>query len=138
MKEVSQIMGLSAYTLRYYEKIGLLSFVKRDQNGIRHFSTSDLLTLNTIYRLKETGMSLSEIKHYLKLVSEGIDSVSERKVIMEQHREKIKQQMEELRKALVTIDAKVKYYQTAEKEGSLGVCHDERDEFVQKILNNQL
>ena len=94
IKEVSQIMGLSAYTLRYYEKIGLLSFVKRDQNGVRQFSKSDLLTLNTIYRLKETGLSLAEIKHYLKLISEGIDSVGERKVLMEQHREKIKQQIQ--------------------------------------------
>lgn len=45
-------MGISDYTLRYYEKIGLLSFVKRNEVGVREFSRSDLLTLNTIRALK--------------------------------------------------------------------------------------
>lgn len=48
IKNVSRIMGISTYTLRYYEKIGLLDFVDRDKNGVREFKPSDLLTLNTI------------------------------------------------------------------------------------------
>lgn len=72
IKEVSKMMGISAYTLRYYEKIGLLEFVHRDEKGIRQFDISDILTLNTIYRLKETGMPLHEIKHYLKLIDEEL------------------------------------------------------------------
>lgn len=79
IRDVSNIMEISIYTLRYYEKIGLLSFVKRNENGIREFSKSDIVTLNTVYRLKQTGMSLKDIKHYLTLVDEGIESVPERK-----------------------------------------------------------
>ena len=48
IKEVSELMGISPHTLRYYEKIGLLEFVKRNEQGVREFSESDLLTLNTI------------------------------------------------------------------------------------------
>lgn len=136
IKEVSKIMGISAYTLRYYEKISLLEFVKRDKNGVRQFTDSDLLTLNTIYRLKDTGTPLQKIKHYLDLIDEGIDSVSERKEIMEEQKESILHQISQLNKALETIDAKIKYYETAEKEHSLGVCHDERYELLKNILRN--
>lgn len=138
IKEVSKMMGISAYTLRYYEKIGLLEFVHRDEKGIRQFDISDILTLNTIYRLKETGMPLHEIKHYLKLIDEGIDSVSERKKIMQAQQKKIEVQIKELQKALLTINGKLKYYEEAEKTHSLEACHDERSEFIQKLLNGEL
>lgn len=138
IKEVSKMMDISAYTLRYYEKIGLLEFVHRDEKGIRQFDISDILTLNTIYRLKETGMPLHEIKHYLKLIDEGIDSVSERKKIMQAQQKKIEVQIKELQKALLTINGKLKYYEEAEKTHSLEACHDERSEFIQKLLNGEL
>ena len=138
IKEVSKMMGISAYTLRYYEKIGLLEFVHSDENGIRQFGISDILTLNTIYRLKETGMPLHEIKHYLKLIDEGIDSVSERKKIMETQRKEVQKQIKTLQQALVTIDVKINYYQKAERTHSLEACQDEHSEFIQKLLNGEL
>lgn len=98
IKKVSKIMNISTYTLRYYEKIGLLEFVKRDKNGIRQFSESDLLTLNTIHRLKDTGMPLHEIKHYLELINEGIDSVSERKKMMENQKRSINHQIKKCKR----------------------------------------
>lgn len=138
IQEVSEMTGIRQYTLRYYEKIGLLSYVERDEKGIRHFSVSDILTLNTIYCLKQTDMSLKKIKHYLKLIDQGIDSVGERKKIMEEQKRIVEDKIEELQKALLTINGKLKYYQTAEKEHTLGVCHDDKEEFVQKILNGKL
>lgn len=136
IKEVSKMMGISAYTLRYYEKIGLLEFVKRDKNGVRQFSESDLLTLNTIYRLKDTGMPLQKIKHYLDLIDEGIDSVGERKKIMEEQKKSINHQIQKLEKALETIDAKIEYYDIAEKEHTLKVCDDDRSKLLNGILND--
>lgn len=138
IKEVSEIMGISPYTLRYYEKIGLLEFVQRDEHGVRQFSKRDIVTLNTIYRLKATGMPLQEIKHYLHLIDEGLDSVTERKQIMEKQKAKIEKQIDDLKKALITINGKVKYYREAEKEHSLGVCHDERDAFIQRLMAGEL
>lgn len=113
----------------------MLEFVKRDKNGVRQFSEGDLLTLNTIHRLKDTGMPLQKIRHYLSLIEEGIDSVSERKQIMEEQKKIINEKISDLQKALETIDAKIEYYDKAEKEHSLGVCDDERASLLDKILD---
>lgn len=137
IREVSEIMGISIYTLRYYEKIGLLSFVKRNSAGQREFTKSDIVTLNTVYRLKQTGMSLKNIKHYLDLVAEGESSISERKDMFEKQKLVVEDQIKELNKALDTINAKVMYYREAEKQGTLAVCHDEREAFMQKIMNGE-
>ena len=53
IKDVSDLLGISTYTLRYYEKIGLLKFVKRDENGVREFEPDDLMTLCTIIYLRK-------------------------------------------------------------------------------------
>lgn len=131
-------MGISSYTLRYYEKIGLLPFVHRDANGVRHFSKRDIVILNSIYRLKQTGMPLADIKHYLKLIDQGLASVTERKELMEHQKQIVEQQIKELQDALVTINAKVKYYQTAEQEHKLDVCNDDREEFIQRLMRGNL
>ena len=135
--EVSKLMGISAYTLRYYEKIGLLVFVNRDENGQRRFTTSDILTLNTIYRLKDTGMALKDIRQYIKLVNEGKSSISQRRQLMEKQKAIVEKRIKDLQDDLVTINAKLKYYQEAEKQNSLAVCHDERDALLQRILHMQ-
>lgn len=138
IREVSEIMGISMYTLRYYEKIGLLSFVKRDEAGQRQFQKADLVTLNTVNRLKQTGMALKDIKAYLDLVDEGVASVSQRKAIMAKQKAITIQKINELQKALETIDGKLTYYTEAEKADSLAVCHDEREEFMQRILAGEM
>lgn len=58
VKEVSKRTGISEHTLRYYDKEGLLSFIKRDKNGVRLFTKEDFEHLYTITVLKKTGMSL--------------------------------------------------------------------------------
>jgi len=131
-------LEISIYTLRYYEKIGLLSFVKRNENGVREFSKEDIVTLNTVYRLKQTGMSLKDIKNYLELVDKGIESISERKEMFREQKIKVQQQIIDLQNALKTINGKLHYYEEASKQGSLAVCHDEREVFMQKILNGEM
>ena len=71
------MLGISIYTLRYYEKIGLLKFVKRDENGIREFEPNDLIAISMTIYLRKTGMPLKEIKNYLQLAENGIDTVEQ-------------------------------------------------------------
>ena len=137
IKEVSELMGISPHTLRYYEKIGLLEFVKRNDQGIREFGESDLLTLNTIYRLKQTGMPLKEIKHYLTLVKKGYASVDERAQIMLAQKKKVKAQIKILEQALATIDSKLNFYEEAKKQGTLAVCSDEREEMLEQFIETK-
>jgi len=66
IREASERSGISSYTLRYYEKIGLLPQAKRDKAGRRSFTDSDLRQIAFLKSLKETGMSLEEINEIVK------------------------------------------------------------------------
>lgn len=136
IKNVSRIMGISTYTLRYYEKIGLLDFVDRDKNGVREFKPSDLLTLNTIECLKKTDMPLKDIKKYLNLVKEGITSAKERQQMFQKQKQKVENQIKELEVCLQTINKKLNYYNEVIKHRSLDVCLEERKIQLQTIINN--
>lgn len=137
IKEVSELLGISIYTLRYYERIGLLNNVKRDQYGRREFSEDDILTLNTVECLKQTGMSLQNIKRYVQLVGEEIDTAPERLQLFERQQAKVEAQMQDLQEKLDLINGKAKYYQTAVEEGRLDVCHDEKSALAQKLLQKE-
>jgi len=63
--KAAEITGISAFTLRYYEKIGLISNIVRDQNGVRKYRDEDIRNLQFIKVMKETGMSLETLKEFL-------------------------------------------------------------------------
>ncbi|MCG0673647.1 transcription regulator [Lactiplantibacillus plantarum] len=71
IKEVADKVGLSAYTLRFYDKQGLLPFVSRNESGYRAFTDGDLHLLHTIICLKNTGMAISAIRQYISYVMAG-------------------------------------------------------------------
>ena len=71
IQEVCRKTGLTAHTLRYYEKEGLLTSVERSAGGFRQYSDEDLEWLGLICCLKNTGMSLQEIARFVKLAHEG-------------------------------------------------------------------
>ncbi len=70
--QVAQKTGLSAYTLRYYEKEGLLPFVKKSDSGMRVYTDSDIAWLSMIECLKATGMPIKEIRLYIKWYSDSL------------------------------------------------------------------
>ncbi len=76
--ELSALTGISNYTLRYYEKEGLLYDVHRNEKGIRIYTEKDIDLLNIITCLKETGMSISDIKNYCSMCKEGNATLNER------------------------------------------------------------
>lgn len=113
--EISQRLGIATSALRYYEKEGLLPFVERSGSGIRQFTDIDLEWLIIIDSLKRTGMPLKEIKDFVKMFEEGESTNKRRIEIIQQHREVIKKQVEELNEILEVLDFKEKYYQEAHK-----------------------
>ncbi len=80
--------GLSIHTLRYYERIDLLTPVARATNGHRHFSGADIERIKLLKRILETKMPLEHIKRYAGLVREGNESIPERGT-MKTHREQV-------------------------------------------------
>ena len=96
IQTISRTTGLSAHTLRYYEKIGLLLDIKRDRKGHRFYREKDLIWIEFIKRLKATSMPLSEMKQFARLRSKGNKTISQRVELLRQHESRIEQQMQAL------------------------------------------
>lgn len=111
------MMGVSTATLRYYDKEGLLPDIKR-VNGIRIFEDRDFQWLRVLNCLKNTNMPIKEIKRYVDLCKEGDNSISERYQIILDQKQRILDEMEQLKYYLKEIEFKEWYYQEAIKAGS--------------------
>ena len=110
IQEVSERTGLSAHTLRYYEKEGLLPGVERGPSGFRQYSDADLELLGGICCLKNTGMSLREIARFMQLAREGDGTLRERCVLLEAHRDKVLARMAEMQSHLDKVTRKLNWY----------------------------
>ncbi len=121
--EAAEKMNLSAHTLRYYDKEGLLPFVERTENGVRVFKDSDFEWLSIIECLKQTGMPLKDIKQYVDWCLEGDCTLRQRYDMFLERRAEVEKQIAQLHKALEKIDYKCRYYETALDAGTLKV-HD--------------
>ena len=110
IQEVSKKTGLTAHTLRYYEKEGLLSGVERTQGGFRQYTDEDLERLGLICCLKNTGMSIQEIARFVQLTREGDHTLKERVELLREHRERVLARMEEMQKYLEKVTWKLNFF----------------------------
>ena len=117
--QVAKKTNLSTYTLRYYEKEGLLPFVKKNSSGLRVFSDNDLNWLSMIECLKETGMPLKGIKQYLDWFVEGDSTLVKRLDMFKQQKIRIEEQIAMLQKNMNRINYKIELYEQAVAKGSL-------------------
>lgn len=117
--QVAKKTNLSTYTLRYYEKEGLLPFVKKNSSGLRVFSDNDLNWLSMIECLKETGMPLKGIKQYIDWFVEGDSTLVKRLDMFKQQKIRIEEQIAMLQKNMNRINYKIDLYEQAVAEGSL-------------------
>lgn len=108
--EMAERTGVTAHTLRYYERIGLLDGVARDASGYRAYSTGDYGRVVFLTRLRMTGMPIRELLRYVELVGAGDATVDERLAMLVAHRESVRAQLAELQFALDTIDFKIASY----------------------------
>lgn len=77
--EISKMFDLPISTLRYYDKEGLLLKLQRDKSGIRKFNDKTIEALRVIECLKKTGMSIKEIKEFMKWCSLGDNTLLKRR-----------------------------------------------------------
>lgn len=115
--EVAKKTGLSTYTLRFYEKEGLLPNIRKNSAGLRRFSEDDLNWLSVLECLKSTGLPLKEIKRYLELSKQGDATLQERMQIFERQKKRLDEQIKVLQSNMEKINFKIKYYQAAIKDG---------------------
>jgi len=119
--QVAEKMGMTTHTLRYYEKEGLLPFVRKSGSGLRIFSDSDVEWLALIECLKGTGMSLKDIKQYIDWFLEGDSTLEKRLNMFVCQKQKVEAQMQQLQKHMEKINYKIAYYTEIIKGGSDGV-----------------
>ncbi len=96
IKSISKHTGLSAHTLRYYERIGLIVGVDRDSKGHRDYSEKDIIWIEFIKRLKATRMPLDEIRKFATLRRQGQHTIVERLKLLENHHRRVEAQMQNL------------------------------------------
>lgn len=112
--EVAKRTGLTAYTLRYYERIGLITPVARAGGGQRRYAASDMDWLGFLLRLRATGMPIQRMQEFARLRSQGNATASERREMLEQHLAEVLAQVQALQQSAQVLQAKIAYYQQVE------------------------
>lgn len=115
INEVSKRYNLNDSTLRYYEKVGLLNDIKRE-NGVRDYQDKDLDRIEFILCMKDAGLSIEQLRQYFDLVNEGDATLTKRKELLQQQRMLILEQMAKLQKSLDKVNFKIDYFEQKIKE----------------------
>lgn len=116
IQEAAEQTGLTVHTLRYYERIDLLMPVERAANGHRRYSQEDINLIQLLACWLHTGMPLDDIRCYMRLAQAGDATAGERRALLENHRQKVVQQMDELQATLQLMDYKIQHCIALEQE----------------------
>ena len=115
IKEVSEKYDLTPDTLRYYEKIGLLDKVPRNKSGIRNYGLKEEKRIEFIKCMRSSGVEIEVLSKYLKYLEEGKDTVSERKALLEEQKEKLLVKAKSINTTIEKLDYKIKLYEEIEQ-----------------------
>jgi len=116
--ETAERTGVTAHTLRYYERIGLIEPVGRDAAGYRAYTEVDVGRVVFLTRMRAAGMPIRDLQRYVALADEGPQTEPERLAIMESHRDAVRIRIAELQTALETIEFKIAAYGGACRPGN--------------------
>ncbi|WP_199272211.1 MerR family transcriptional regulator [Paraburkholderia acidiphila] len=111
--ELAARTGLTAHTIRYYERIGLIPYAVRDETGQRAYDRSVLEWIGFLGRLKTTGMPIQGMLRYAQLRAAGKATERERGELLAAHREAVRAQVAELQACLLVLDNKIEGYSHA-------------------------
>ncbi|WP_311081375.1 MerR family transcriptional regulator [Paenibacillus polymyxa] len=113
IKEVQIKSGLPASTLRYYEKEGILPDVGRDEGGRRVYTEKQIDWIRFLMAMKDTGMTIEEIKAYLELNVKGEATIQERRDFLVAHKKKVEAHVAQTQHNLEKIIQKIAFYDHA-------------------------
>lgn len=125
IKQVSERVGITVPTLRYYDREGLLPFINKKDNGTRVFEEADFGGIEVITCMKKSGVSIKDIRKYMELCDEGDSTLEQRREIFFERKRDVLEQMTELNKILATIEHKIDYYNVA-IEARTEAIHNEK------------
>jgi len=110
MKQACKELNMTYETLRFYCDEGLVPNIKRDKNNWRVFDERNLNWIKSLQCLKNCGMSIKEMKNYMDLCLQGISTVSERKVILDERKKLLLAQLSEIQESIAFIDEKQEFF----------------------------
>jgi DNA-binding transcriptional MerR regulator len=110
ISDAARASGVSAHTLRYYERAGLLDPIDRAAGGHRRYAEEDLVRIQFLTKLRSTGMPIRQIRAYAELMRGGDETHEARLALLEQHRETVREQLAETERNLELIDHKIDFY----------------------------
>lgn len=111
--EVSEKYGLSADTLRYYERVGLIPTVNRNGSGIRDYNELDLRRVDFIKCMRGAGLPVEVLIEYMGLVQQGDTTIEARKEILIEQRNLVAARLQEMQKTLDLLNHKIEVYENA-------------------------
>ena len=130
--EVSEQYGISSDTLRYYERIGLIQPVNRNESGIRNYNELDLRRVDFIKCMRSAGLPVEVLIEYVGLVQQGDKTIKARKEILKEQRELLAARMKEMQKTLDILDHKIEVHENAvlKKEKRIVQTEDQALEII--------
>jgi len=111
--EVSRKHGISTDTLRYYEKVGLIPSVNRNESGIRDYTEADIKRIEFIKCMRNAGLPIEALTKYMNLVIQGDKTIEARKEILQDQRDLLAAHIQDMQKTLDLLDYKISVYEEA-------------------------
>ena len=113
--DVAKRTGLTAYTLRYYERIGLIAPVGRAAGGQRRYAASDMAWIEFLLRLRSTHMPIGKMQSFATLRGAGDSTVPDRRQMLEEHLTDVLAEIEAMSQSAAALQAKIEYYRSLEQ-----------------------
>jgi len=107
IKDFCRLAQVSAHTLRYYERAGIMPRVERNAGGHRRYSELHLRWILFLRHLRLAGMPVAAIRRYTALLDQGAGGDQRRLKLLRDHRERVDGQLRELKRHLAVIDRKI-------------------------------
>ncbi|WP_165004528.1 MULTISPECIES: MerR family transcriptional regulator [unclassified Enterococcus] len=117
IKQVSEEKGISADTLRYYERIGLIPPVHRTKGGIRDYTEEDLKRVDFTICMRNAGLSIESLIEYNRLFSEGDKTIGARRNLLVGEKEILTEKIKEMQECLDRLQKKITNYDQILAEG---------------------
>ena len=121
IREVSERYGLSADTLRYYERVGLIPPVPRSRGGARDYDAASLCWVELIKCMRSAGVGIEALTEYCRLFQQGEETQEARKALLEEQRRQLLERMKDMQRSLNRLNEKIENYEQglARKEREL-------------------
>jgi len=123
VKEVAEKLGLTPYTVRYYDNSGLIPEVGRSVGNVRLFSDRNLAWLKLVHCLRTTGLPVEDVRRYIALCLAGDSTIPERAELIFRQEKVLHAQLDELKKQLEILEYKKRYYKELLSGGGADLCN---------------